>query len=140
MGNRSGNLRLTKVKPLHVIATPAGPGTPLGSNKNRGSYVVQPTDLKERNAAHYNGIVSTETKPGLVIRGCYFHSISDGVCRCWMRCPARRKAAPGFPRPDLRASCHVHRGDKFRKILFFTPSLHTLTYVLIPVYIMRCMP
>lgn len=62
--------------------------------------MVQLTDLKEQNAAHYNGIVSTETKPELLIRCCYFYSISNwvGLSQCWTRSPVWRKAVPGSAR------------------------------------------
>lgn len=147
MGNRSRKLRLTKAKPLHFITTTAasaGPDTPVGSSTRgnaQGSYMLQLTDLKEQNAVHYPAIVLAETKPKLLICCCYFHSISRRVrlSRRWMRCPAWCKAVLGVPRLCARPSCHRDKGGKSRKPLFSTPSLHTLIYVLIPVYIMRCM-
>lgn len=147
MGNVSRKLRLTKAKPLHFITTTAasaGPGTLVGRGTRgnaQGSYMPQLTDLKEQNAAHYPAIVLTERGPKLLICCCYFHSISSWVRLSWRwtHCPVWREALPGCPRLCARPSSQGDKGSKPRKTLFSAPSLHTLIYVLIPVYTVRCM-
>ena len=126
MGSTSRKLRLTKAKPLCFITTPAasaGPDTPAGSNDSGsayGSHTAQLADLQEQNAVHHSGIVSTETKHGLLIRcGCLPPSAVGygwvGAGRAAQHGARQRQAFPG---PTQQPAVTRTRGSDSEKCSF----------------------